>query len=126
MLVRMIIKNKDQIMSLSKLGRDDTYRNISETNLHGWETTLHKIRTNEDFIDVEITPQMADMFIGDFHGLLLRLGVFPQFLHIHTRLNGMTSSDEFEGKSFVIRVIHEDVLSSLTNVVAPKGITNIV
>ncbi len=113
-------------MSLNLLSNDDTYRPITTNNLHGWETAVSEIKKQELYTVNSIKPQLADMYIGDFHGLLRELGTFPQYYHINCRINDLVSSDQFEGRTFDIKLVHEDVLEMLTQIITPHITTQII
>ena len=56
---------------------------------------------------------LADMFYGDYYGLLTRLKVSPYMHWIVTRLNGLTDSMDYNSDSLMIYIPLESELDRL-------------
>jgi hypothetical protein len=50
----------------------------------------------------EITPNEANKYKGDFHGLLDFIGIEKTYHYFYTRLNGLESSQDYDGIKTII------------------------
>ena len=65
---------------------------------------------------IEITQQEADMWAGDFYGLLLTKGVRHHLLWLLTVFNGLTSSSDFDGDFLEIKTPDTEYIKRLADV----------
>lgn len=71
------------------------------------------IRQNNLFQVHPIEGITAEIYTGDFHGLLQHLQLSPDFNHIQTAFNGYLSSLDFQGTEDTIFVISQEYLMKL-------------
>lgn len=65
------------------------------------ESCLDYIRKHDGVTQFSVTPQQADKYRGDFHGLLDSLSIDKKLHYLITRLNGMKSSLDYDGRATV-------------------------
>jgi hypothetical protein len=66
---------------------------------------------------MEIDPVMANVYIGDFHGLLKEINIINELFTITTVLNGLRSSSDYDGKFFKIKLPTEDLINNILNLI---------
>lgn len=76
------------------------------------ETHIPYLKTHEQTQYVEVTGQQAEMYRGDFHGLLDSLRVNKKYHYIVTRVNGLLSSTDYDGVTTGIYVPNPSTISS--------------
>ena len=80
------------------------------------ETHLNFLRKNKSRVVDQVEPSIADKYIGDFYGLLAYYRIPVDHHYITTRLNGFTSSDDYDGSVIVIARISDEHLALLKNI----------
>lgn len=74
---------------------------------------LPNLLNNDNLISIPIDQQQADMYYGDYYGLLTALGISPYMHWIITRLNGLTDSMSYNSDSSMIYIPLESELERL-------------
>lgn len=77
---------------------------------------LDMIKKREANSFIEITQQEADMWKGDFHGLLLAKGVRHHLLWLLTVFNDLTNSGDFDADFLEIKTPDADYIERLADV----------
>lgn len=63
--------------------------------------------------EIEITPTIAAKYTFDMYGLFLNeLGIQPELIYPHIRVNGYSSSSEYEGINKYIKLIDTGIALS--------------
>ena len=71
------------------------------------------IRKNNLYAIKGIEGVTAEIYRGDFHGLLNHLGEIPDFNRIQTAFNNLRSPLDFSGQETSIRLISKEYLTKL-------------
>ena len=74
---------------------------------------LPNLLNNDNLISIPIDQQLADMYYGDYYGLLTRLKISPYMHWIVTRLNGLTDSMDYNSDSLMVYIPLESELDRL-------------
>ncbi len=69
---------------------------------------LEYIKKNCKLYEVEIESNIRLEYIGDFYGLLLFINTNPKLLYINTLLNGLSSSNEYDGMKTTLVYVNTD------------------
>jgi hypothetical protein len=94
--VRMVLKNKGN-------------GNIKTEEKHlTYFYLLEYIKKNVRVQSVTLESNIRLEYVGDFYGLLTYLNTNPKLLYINTLLNGLSSSNEYDGIQSVINFINTD------------------
>lgn len=80
----------DQLVIPSQIQADRNYYELQETH-------LHYLRTDPETYEMELDPLTADVWVGDFYGLLNQLRIDKKFAYLIMRINGYTSASDFNG-----------------------------
>lgn len=76
---------------------------------------MHTI-SHDDFDYASIDPNISNMYVGDFHGLLLHLGLLKKYLYYTTLLNGMRTSSEYDGTLTTIKIPGRNTMKKIDRV----------
>lgn len=68
---------------------------------------------DDNLIPIPIDQQQADMYYGDYYGLLASLNISPYMHWIVTRLNGLTDSNDYNSDSTYVYIPPESELERL-------------
>lgn len=94
--VRMVLRNKGN-------------GNIKTEEKHlTYFYLLEYIKKNVRVQSVTLESNIRLEYVGDFYGLLTYLNTNPKLLYINTLLNGLSSSNEYDGIQSVINFINTD------------------
>lgn len=87
---------------------DNKFRNIFEDH-------LNLIINNNPgaFTVVNIDPNTGARYAGDWRGLMLELSVFPQMHWFNMRVNGYTSTSDYNGDQLSITILNVSVVDRL-------------
>lgn len=100
------------INNLTNPGSDIYYsqdfRNIFEDHLNYILNTKQLNITTKT-----VDPNTAARFAGDFRGLMLEMNIAPELHWFNMRLNGYTSTSDYDGSKTTVDVIDPSVISSL-------------
>jgi len=97
----------------------DLYSNTSNVKLRTFngmvnESYISTILGSDDLSQIQITPVEANVFIGDFHGLLRSKNVVEEVFALTTIMNGLKSSSDFNGIISMIKIPSVTLIRSLT------------
>lgn len=87
---------------------EQQFRNVFEDHL---SFILNNRASN--IYSATVDPNTAARFAGDFRGLMLSLGIFP-FLHWYNmRINGYTSTSDYDGSQLTLDLLNDKVIVQL-------------
>ena len=95
--------------SVASVYETDEFRDVLLIHLD----LIQKRETNS-FID--ITQQEADMWAGDFYGLLISKGVRPHMLWLLTVFNGLSNSSDYDADFLEIKTPDTEYIKRLVDV----------
>ena len=88
---------------------DPKFRNVFEDHLS------FIINNRRDAISIRtVDPNTGGRFAGDWRGLMLSLGIFPQMHWYNMRLNGYTSCSDYDGTQLEIELLDISVVEKLS------------
>ena len=76
---------------------------------------INIINDDENVVIMPIEPQEANIYIGDFHGLLAMKSIDSMFFNIFTMLNDLESSNDYAGDFTNIKVLNQETINILLN-----------
>ena len=62
---------------------------------------------------VPIEPNISNLYIGNFYGLLQYLSIPSKLHYVITRLNGLRSSLEYDGSFLDIKIVGQETLEKI-------------
>ena len=93
---------------------------VNRKHLIESSNALSFLDNEEDVMTIDIEEGIGYKYTGDFHGLLNYLDV-PNHIHnVTTLINGLTSSIDYNGNFFTIKLLIPKVVSRLEETIYTK------
>ena len=83
---------------------------LTMDEIQKWEMALPEIMKNIT-TTIKVDTAEADMFKGDFSGLLLKKGIPIEFHYPNMRANGFKTYSDYDGKIVDILVVSEKMIN---------------
>jgi len=84
---------------------------MTETILIRWNNIIDALVSNHLEREVSIKPSIAAKYTFDMFGLFQNeLGIPPELIYPHIRVNGYASSNDYEGVRTTIKLISSDIV----------------
>lgn len=106
--------NSKNLTQATPLPEYDTL--VSERFQEELQQNLEYLKRAPGTSSIPITQRDADVYYGDFHGLLLHIGQQRHHLWILTILNGLTNSGEYNSDFLSIIVPDADRLQRIADI----------
>lgn len=92
---------------------DTKYEKILTYDRKIKDDMLINLITDTSFAYARVEPNKANVYIGDFHGLLKSINVTEDLLNLTTRINGLLSSTEFNGDFYEIKLLTPEFIEKI-------------
>lgn len=80
------------------------------------ESHLPHLRRHPELQLIEVNSQIADKYMGDFHGLLNYLNVEMKYHYFITRINGYNTSTDYDGLRTTLIMPPADEMNKIFNI----------
>lgn len=103
-------------MGLDSLMNNTISDELSEIKIHKWDHIISVL--DPSYITVkELTGTDADVYLGDFNGLLESFGINNRYWFAHVRLNGFKTSSDYDGRLsiYIIDPVFASTVNSMLN-----------